>query len=166
MEHFNWITGFWFPYVNFAIFLFIVVKFGKQPIKNMFEEKNKAFQEQLNAANKAKEEAERQLREAKQQLESLANELNRIKEAARVDAEREGQKLSHQGEQIVQQIDKESKRLAHLEIQRFKEEMEVKILEGVRKTVLAKLQKELSQEKQKNLLDGRLSLIQNLSSEV
>jgi F0F1-type ATP synthase membrane subunit b/b'/subtilisin-like proprotein convertase family protein len=70
---------FWGSIVNFALLVFILVYFGRKPVKSFLVERRRLVEEDLVEAQRLKEEAERKYEEYAGRLEKLDQELETLR---------------------------------------------------------------------------------------
>jgi len=98
--------------INFAILLFIIVKFGKKPFKEYLKNRHETVKERI-------EEAERLLKEAQEvkalyteKLEKLPGEIEAFRAQALKEAETERAKILAEAQELASRI-REQARLAY-----------------------------------------------------
>lgn len=165
MEHFNWLTGFWFPYVNFAIFVAVLVFMGRKPIQTMLSKRKREFEEAYHAAEKAQERAEKKLQELNARLAGLDEEIALLKSQAKADAEAEAARIIARGEAMAAHFESEARRLIVGEQQRAKAQLEAEVLAEVRKQVSTRLQNELSAEQQSSYFHKQLQALNEIAGQ-
>lgn len=67
-------------WVNFVILVFVLVKFGKDPLLNMLGQRKKDLQKEISLAEKHKNEAEDRVQEVRKQLDASSERFEKIKE--------------------------------------------------------------------------------------
>ncbi len=159
MEGFNWLTGFVFPYVNLAIFLFLFVKLFKDPLKTSFSGKKADFVKALEEANSAKEEAMAKQKELNDRLAALDSELEGMRSRAKAQAEDEARRIVEHASSLADNLKKEAERIAQTEVANARREMREDIIESVRKQVAARLKTELDGAKHLEVVRKQLTQI-------
>ena len=165
MENFNWITSVVIPYTNLALFLFLLVKIGKDPMLGAITGRKTSFEQQLKEANAAKEEAQAKHKELSEKLSKLSTEVSEIKNKAKSQAEAEAQKIVKDAETLAAHLTKEAQRIADAEVAKAKSVLRDEILKGVKEKVVGKISAELDLEKQKALFNKQLGSMTSLKGD-
>lgn len=164
MEHINWTTGFLFPYINFAIFLFLLIKFAKNPAISAFAKRRENFLKLLDEANKAKKEAEEKNIELKMRLDSLESEVEQIKHRAQQEAMNEARQLVEDAQKLAEHIKLEAQRIAQNELKQAKSDIQNEIVRTVKENVLNKIKTDLSENDQSQIVSRRIQLLTQMPS--
>ncbi|MBI5050903.1 MAG: ATP synthase F0 subunit B, partial [Nitrospirae bacterium] len=88
------------PVINFAVLVFILVKFGRKPMKEYFRQRTEIIEKSLKEAGEAKELAKKALWEVQERLKGMDEEINKILESAKRAGENEKEALIAQGESL------------------------------------------------------------------
>lgn len=139
MEHFDWLKGFIFPYINFALFLFLAVKLFKKPIVGALGARKKLFQDLIEEAAKAKKEAEETNRVLNSRLAGLDAEIKNKIDQARELANAEARLIVAKAEELAQRITLESKRIAEAEIAAANARLKSEIINQVKNSLYTSL---------------------------
>jgi len=99
--------------MNFAVLMFILVKFGAKPIGSALSGRQKGIRDELEDLEKRRDEAEKQYREFETKLGSVEKDIDMIVEKALAQAEIEKAKIIEKAELAVDDL----KRSAELAIQ-------------------------------------------------
>lgn len=164
MEHFNWLTGFVFPYINFAIFLFLLIKFAKNPAISAFSKRRENFMKLVEEAHKAKKEAEEKNVELKTRLASLEQEVATMRDKAQKEAQNEARQMIEDAQKLAEHIKVEANRIAQTELKKAKDDLQMEIVQSVKNSVLAKIRSELTDSEQSAVVDRRVKLLSQMSS--
>ncbi|MBI4653512.1 MAG: F0F1 ATP synthase subunit B [Nitrospirae bacterium] len=108
------------PVVNFAILVFILVKFGRKPISEFLRKRTELIEKSLKEAEEAKELAKKALGEVQERLRAVDEEINKILESARKAGEREREALIAQGKSLKNKILEQTKANIDYELQKAK----------------------------------------------
>lgn len=161
MEHFDWIKGFVFPYINFGIFLFLAFKLFKKPLLNMMSNQRDEYLRLVKETSKVKEEAEAKAKELHERLSCLEKELHEIRTGAATEAQLRTNQLIEKSETLANHIREEAKRMAQAELARAKENLRVEIIAEAKNQVIKKIEKELDESAQKSLNQQKIAQLQN-----
>lgn len=154
---------FW-SFLNFFIFLFFVWKMAKKPAGEAAQKKNEEYKRLLHDASEAYESAEKRLRTLKTRFASLEKELSQIKEQAKESAALEADKLRKEGVKISSFLAKEAERVSAVELSKAKETLRGELWEQTKEGVVKKLQKELTADKQQELVSSSIGALGTLKS--
>ncbi len=102
--------------VNFAVLLWILIKFTGKPIKNYFANRREALIQEINEANRAKEAAECLYREYQKKLVHLEDEVKELESRIRAEAEVEKQRIMTEAEQFVIKVRQQAEQMANQEV--------------------------------------------------
>ena len=161
MEHFDWLKGFVFPYINFALFLFLAVKFFKKPIQQALDGRRKDFERLMQEAKSAKDAAEAKNNELKQRLAKLDSEISLMKAKAKEAAETEAKAMLARAQRLSEQLKEEAKRMAEAEVKNARDQLRREIVEEV-KGVVTKRLREVSDGEQTAILKKKISAIASI----
>lgn len=160
MESFNWLSLVIFPYVNFFLFLGVLVYFARKPLNAMTLQKRAEYERVVLEANRAKAEADAKLKAINSRLSNLAAELLSMKNTALAEAEEEANKIVQQGERLAKRLKEDAHRMAQAEVEKAEAILSERILNGVRNSVVTRLKSEMTTEKQGEYLERRLGVFQ------
>jgi len=112
--------------VNFAILLWILIKFTGKPLKNYFANRREVLIKAIDEAREAKEAAERLYREYQEKLAGLEDEVKELESRIRSEAEAEKQRILSEADQFVIKVKQQVEQMANQEVmmakRRLKEE--------------------------------------------
>ncbi len=146
MEHFDWLKGFVFPYINLFIYLALLYFFGRPAINKLLATKRDTFLKQIQEAQKAKLLAEEQAKVLAVKLASLEKEINTIVTNAKSSAELEAELIIKNAEQLAEHIRTEAKRMAQAEVTSAKESLQKDIIAQVTDAVAKRMSTDVSSE--------------------
>ena len=139
MHHFDWLTGFIFPYINFAIFFILAVKFFRKPLLDMMAKRRVEFENLVNEADKARRDAEAKSQELQHRLTNLDQEIRRIVDEGRTNAEREAAALVAKANSVAEQIQIEVKRTAEAEVKAARDQLRREIVQQISDNISKRL---------------------------
>ena len=102
--------------INFAILLWILIKFTGKPIKNYFANRREALLQGIEEAKKAKEAAERLYQEYQEKLARLDDEVRELESRIRAEAETEKQRILSEAEQFAVKVKQQAEQMANQEV--------------------------------------------------
>lgn len=164
MSHFDWLSGFVFPYINFLIFVVLLVKFAGKPLRELFGKRKKEFQALVDSARETQRQAEEQLKVLNDRLAGLDQEIQEIKEGARKDAEAEAQKIIEQGKKLAGYMKEEAVRVAEAEVSKAREELQKDILVSVRQKVEEKVRQDMTSDEKKQFIQSQVSRLRAVTT--
>lgn len=102
--------------INFAVLLWILIKFTGKPIKNYFANRQETLVQGINAAREAKEAAERLYQEYQEKLARLDDEVKELESRIRAEAEVEKQRIVTEAEQFAVKVKQQAEQMANQEV--------------------------------------------------
>ena len=159
MDHFNWLNTVIYPYLNLFLFIFILVKLAKGPLKIAIHGKNEQFEKALSAANQAKEEAERKSKELEKKLAALDDDIQQIQSKAQAQAQSEAEKIVEQATALAEHLKNEAKRIAATELADAKNELRKQVLLAAKDSVKSRLENEFGEAQQLELVRNKVKVI-------
>jgi F-type H+-transporting ATPase subunit b len=125
--------------VNFAVLLWILIKFTGKPIKNYFANRREALVQGINEAREAKKAAERLYLEYQEKLASLEDEVKELESRIRAEAEAEKQRIVNEAEQFAVKVRQQAEQMANQEVimakRRLKDEASKLSLQAAEKMI-------------------------------
>ncbi len=109
--------------VNFAILVFILVKFGGKPLKEFLRKRTELIEKTLREAEEAKELAKKALEEVQSRLQGADREVGDILDTAKRAGEKEKEVLIAQGKTLQNKVFEQTKANIAYELQKAKEEI-------------------------------------------
>jgi F-type H+-transporting ATPase subunit b len=163
-EHFNWLSGFVLPYLNFFIFLSILVFFAKAPVKEMIRKKRTSFENLLSQANNAKEEAIKKTTELDLKLSKLDLLFEEKSKAIVLEAQVEADKIVAEGKRQAEVLKEDAMRLVREEASKLKASLQNEILAEAKSALLSKIKEELSAENKDFFVNKQIKELSRLAS--
>ncbi len=120
-EHvFTWKDWFW-PVINFAILVTVLVKFLAKPAKEFFKKRTELIEKSIKEAEEAKELARKALEEVKERLKNTDREIEEILSATKKAGQKEKEALIAEGEKLRDKILEQARANVEFELQKAKE---------------------------------------------
>ncbi len=116
MEHFDWLTGAVFPYINFAIFAFLLVKLAKKPLQSAMATRRQEFLTLMESASRAKADAEARTQVLEERMHGLRSEIEAMTAASIRSAEQEANLLIENATKLAENMRQEAKRTIQTEM--------------------------------------------------
>ncbi|MGA1861713.1 ATP synthase F0 subunit B [Deferribacter thermophilus] len=150
----NQVEQFIWRLITFIVFVFILYKFLKNPIKNLLINRTEEIRKTIEEAEKAKAEAEKELNTYKEKLASMEKELEQMKNNAIAAVEKEKELILADAEKNIEKLKVFAENLIDSEMTKAKEELKaltvelaIKLAEEKMNTTLTKEMKEKIAEK-------------------
>ncbi len=160
-EHGGGVMEWVWKVVNFAILVFILVKFLGKPMKEYFRKRTEAIDKSLKEATEAKELAQKALQEVQEKLRLKDQEIEKIVSSAKASGEAEKERLIEEGRQMSEKIKEQAKTNIEFELQNAKAALRAEAAELALKIAEKRLKEELTEEKQKKLIEDSIKRFEN-----
>lgn len=146
--------------VNFAILLFVIVKFGGKPLKSYLAKRTELIEQSLNEAREAKELARKALDEVQERLKHKDREIEEIISAAKQSGEKERENLIKEGERMSEKVLEQARSNIDYELKHAKEAIKAEAVEIAMELAEKKLKERLTPEEQKKLFEESLAKLE------
>jgi F-type H+-transporting ATPase subunit b len=146
-------------WLNFVILIFLLVKFGKNPLMNMLRQRKEDLQREIKRAEEQRDNAEARANEVRQQLDENAVRLEEVKQRIikRGETRKKEIILGAQAESKILLI--EAKRRIDTQILSTKKMFQIEMIDEAMNTVFEKLPQHITQADNQNFLDQYLTRI-------
>jgi len=148
----DWQSWLW-KIVNFAILLFILVKFLTKPMKAYFKQRTELIEKSLIEAREAKELAQKALMEVEEKLKLKDQEIERIIESAKQSGQAEHDNLIGQGKEMSEKIRQQARTNIEMELKNAKASLRAEASGLALKLAEKRLRERLTEEEQLRLLE-------------
>ncbi len=146
--------------LNFAILVFILVRFIGKPLRGFLKRRTELIEKTLAEAREAKELAQKALAEVEERLKLKDREVEDIITQSRRSAEIEQERLIQQGEQMREKILEQAKNSIDYELRLAKEAIKTEAVEIALGLAEKKLKERLTKEEQMRLIEQGLAKIE------
>ncbi len=163
MEHFDWLNGFVFPYINFFIYLAILFFFARPALSKMMSAKRDLFLKHAQEAQKAKLQAEEQADILQKKMAGLDKEIATILANAKASAEAEAEAIIKSAEQLAEHLRAEAKRIAQAEVAAARQELQKEIIDEVTAAVANRMLTDVSSEQHQQLILNNISTLKTVN---
>lgn len=143
--------------IVFAVFVFIIYKFAKNPLLNFLDNRSSEIEKSIENAEKAKEEAEIELTNYKLKLQQMESELETMKERSRKQAESEKEKIIEDAKSDIEKLKKSTENMIKSDLDKAKSELREETARLALKIAENKVEKELKDDVQKKLVKNYIS---------
>jgi F-type H+-transporting ATPase subunit b len=145
--------------LNLAILLWILIKFAGKPLKEYFAGRRDSIQKGVQEAQEAKAEAERIYREYQEKLAGLDDELKVIEERARLEGERESERMRQETEELVAKLQQQARRMAEQEIAGAKRQLRREAAEVALETAEKLVKENISDAARQRMVENYLDKV-------
>ncbi len=149
-----------FKTINFAILVFLIVKFLAKPIKNYFTQRRELIEKSIKESQEAKELAQKALQEVEERLKLKDKEVEDIINSARKIGEQEKQRIIQETESMKQKILEQAKTNIEFEVKMAKDALRVEAAELAVQLSEQKLREKITPEEQEKLLQEAIKIIE------
>ncbi|BCB96954.1 ATP synthase subunit b [Dissulfurispira thermophila] len=145
--------------VNFAILVFILVKFLNKPLKNYLQQRKELIEKSIKEAQEAKELAMKALREVEERLKVKDKEVEDIISSAKVSGEKEKERLIQEGERLKVKILEQAKTNIEYEVKKAKEAIKAEAVDAAMQLAEEKIKAKITKDDHEKLFQESLKLI-------
>ncbi len=146
--------------VNFAILVFILVKFGGKPMKDYFQQRKALIEKSIQEAREAKALAAKALSEVEERLKLKDKEIEEIRAASVGSGEREKVRLIEEGERLSAKILEQAKSNIDFEVKKAKDVIKAEAVDAAMQLAEEKIKSKVTKEDQDRLLQESLKLLE------
>lgn len=158
-DHGNSVMEWVWRIVNFAILVFVLVKFLNKPLKNYLQQRKELIEKSIKEAQEAKELALKALAEVEERLKVKDKEVEDIISSAKVSGEKEKQRLIEDGEKLKAKILEQAKTNIEYEVKRAKEAIKAEAVEAAMELAEKKIKARITKDVHEKLFQESLKLI-------
>lgn len=155
-EPFHWFVEYIVPYLNFLIFLAILVYVARKPLALLASKRKSAFDAHFKAASETLEEAKRQLEGLQKRNKTLDAEMENLRKAAVLDAQNEAKRIIEDGKKLAQLLLEDAKKMRDAEFLHAQQQLEKEALALAKVAVIKKLEKDFDKSKDQKFIEDRL----------
>lgn len=145
--------------LNFAILVFLLVKFVGKPLKNFLKQRTEMIEKSIKDAQEAKEIAKKALDEVEQRLKLKDKEIEDILAVARATGEDEKKRLIEDADRLKSKILEQAKANIEHEVKMAKEAIKAEAVEEAIKLSEEKIKSRLTKEDQDKILQDSIKLL-------
>ena len=161
-DSFGWFIECVVPYINFFIFLGILVYFSKKPLSQLAGKRKSDFDAHQRLAKETLGRAKEGLDQLTRRMKGLNEEIASMKSKALTEAKREAQKIIDDGKRQAEQILEDAKKLREAEFAEAQRKLALETMSRARADLLGRLEKEFDSSKDKHFIEKRLEEIASL----
>ncbi|HEC97434.1 MAG TPA: ATP synthase F0 subunit B [Nitrospirae bacterium] len=145
--------GWLWKIVNFAILIFILVKYLAKPMKEYFRQRTELIEKSLTEAREAKGLAQKALKEVEEKLKFKDQEIERIVDSAKQSGQAEHDNLIEQGKDMSEKIRQQARANIEMELKNAKAALRAEASGLALKLAEKRLRERLTEEDQMRLLE-------------
>lgn len=149
-----------FKTINFAILVFLIVKFLGKPIKNYLAQRKELIEKSIKESQEAKELAQRALREVEEKLKLKDKEIQDILDSARKIGEQEKAQIMQEADRMKEKILEQARTNIEFEVKMAKDALRLEAAELAIQLSEQKLKEKVSPEVQEKLLQESIKIIE------
>jgi F-type H+-transporting ATPase subunit b len=142
-----------FAILNFALFIWLVVRFGGKPFRAYLEQRHQTVRQQLEEAAALHEQARQKLAEIDRKLRDVEQELAEIREGVAKDAQVEKERIIKAAEAEAQHIVAQADETLSRELRRARRLLEVEAVESAVRAAEKLLRQRLTDADRRRLND-------------
>lgn len=145
--------------LNFAILVFVLVKFLNKPLRNFLQQRKELIEKSIKEAQEAKALALKALAEVEERLKVKDKEIEEIISSAKTSGEREKERLIEEGEKLKAKILEQAKVNIDFELKRAKDAIKAEAVEAAMQLAEDKIKSKLTKEDQERLMKESIKLL-------
>ncbi|WP_457756285.1 F0F1 ATP synthase subunit B [Thermodesulfatator indicus] len=138
--------------VNFIALVIILVKFGREPIVNMFRSRRERIEGEYKELTDKRAEAERKYKEYEAKLATLEEEARKIMEAFIEQGEKEKERIIKEAYETAERIKQQAEFYVQQELEKAREELRKEVAELSVKMAEQIIREKITPEDQKRLV--------------
>lgn len=149
-----------FQFINFAILVFLLVKFLGKPLKKFFAQRRELIEKSIKESKEAKELAQKALKEVEEKLKLKDEEVQDILDTARKIGQQEKEQIIQESEKLKEKIMEQAKTNIEFEVKMAKDALRLEAAELAIQLSEQKLKQKITPEEQEKLLQESIKIIE------
>lgn len=145
--------------MNFAVLVFILVKFAAKPIASSLSGRRKAIKEEIEGLEARRDAADKSYKEFTAKLSTVEKDIDSIVEKAVAQAELEKAKIIEKAEQAANDIKRSAEMAIQNEVTEAKRNLKNEIADGAAVMAEELIVKNLTDEDQVKIIEGYLNKV-------
>lgn len=146
--------------VNFAILMFLLIKFVAKPLKGFLNQRRELIEKSIREAQEAKELAKKALAEVEERLKMKDKEIEDIIASAQSSGDKEKARLIEEGERLKIKILEQAKTNIDYEVKKAKEAIKAEAVEAAMQLAEEKIKGKITKAEQEKLVEESLKLLE------
>lgn len=140
-------------YLNFLILVFLLIKFGKNPLMNLLHQRKRELQREINRAEEQRNKARAKVKEANKLLDESIVRLEDRKEKIIKQGENRKQEIIRDGQKQSKLLLQDAKRKLYAQFLSAKKTFQAEMIDEAMKIVFKRLPPQISDEDNEKLLN-------------
>ncbi len=140
-------------WLNFLILVFLLIKFGKNPLLNLLRKRKEELQREINRAEEKRNKAQAKVKEVNKLLDESVVRLEDRKEKIIKQGENRKQEIIRDGQRASQLLLQESERKLDAHFLSARKTFQAEMIDEAMKIVFEKLPQQISDEDNQKLLN-------------
>ncbi|MGB9710396.1 MAG: F0F1 ATP synthase subunit B [Thermodesulfovibrio sp.] len=149
-----------YQFINFAILVFLLVKFLGKPLKKFFAQRRELIEKSIKESQEAKELAKKALQEVEEKLKLKDKEVQDILDTAKKIGEQEKLKIIEESDKLKEKILEQAKTNIEFEVKMAKDALRLEAAELAIQLSEQKLKEKITPEEQEKLLQESIKIIE------
>jgi F0F1-type ATP synthase membrane subunit b/b' len=141
-----------YPYINFAIFIGVLLYFARAPLREMIKSRRDEYEALLAKAQEAQRLATAQFAELQNRLAGLDRELATIREKMKNEASHEAEEIKRKGEELRVYIQGEAGRIRQAEVKHAEEQLQTQIIHLVQTNLKKEIAAQWHEKEQRTFI--------------
>ncbi len=140
-------------WLNFLILVFLLIKFGKNPLMNLLSQRKGELQREISRVEEQRDKAQAKVKEVYTLLDESAERLEYIKEKIVKQGENRKKEIIRDGQKESKFLLQESERKLYAQFLSAKKTFQAEMIDEAMKIVFKKLPQQISEEDNQKLLN-------------
>ena len=162
MTEVNWLAGVLFPYINFALFLFLLWRAARKPAHAAAEKRSEDYKALYEKATESFNAAKERLSALNKKYDALAQEVQKIEAGAKEGAKQQTAALLREAQKMSDHLDLEAQNIAKREAANAKHLLQEELWLKAKEGLLERVRTEFTVKKQKEYLWSSLADVKSL----
>jgi F-type H+-transporting ATPase subunit b len=146
--------------VNFAILVFILVKFAGKPLAGVLKARTEGIKKSIDDAREARELAERALAEVESRARGRDKEIEEMVAAAKASGERERERLIQEAEKMSEKLVEQARANIEYELKQAQEAIKAEAVQIAMELAEKKIKDKLTEADRKRLFEESLAKLE------
>jgi F-type H+-transporting ATPase subunit b len=130
--------------INFAVLVFIVVRFGKKPLADALVKRKETIVREIEEAERLRKAAEKRLAEYESKLDKIHEDLERIRNEFREQGELDKQRILTEAKERRERMKRDAEVLLSQEVKQMRQELVIEVVAEATKLATELLGKEMT----------------------
>lgn len=146
-----------FSTINFVIFVYLLQRFLKEPVKKFFQERREGIVKSLNDASRNLKESQGLFQEMRSRVEGVDGEILSLREEVDRELDRERQKLIERARETAERIQRDAAMVAAQEISLAKQRLRLELADTAIEKARTLLSQRLTPDAERRIADEFIS---------